>query len=146
LGILDVRAILEERIAFLKSGHSEISYAIESEPNLPVAKADADRVKGILTNLLENAADAAGPGGKILGRTYVDSGKIHVEVHDSGPGLSEESLQTLFEPTISFKRNGTGLGLSIARKDALVCGGDLLMIVGKLGGAAFRLVLPKAQV
>jgi signal transduction histidine kinase len=36
-----------------------------------------------------------------------------------------------------------GLGLSIARKDALVCGGDLLLVDGKLGGAGFRLVLSK---
>jgi len=86
---------------------------VEASVNLPSAKADPDRVKGILTNLLENAADAAGAGGKILGRAYVESDKIHVEVHDSGPGLSEESLQTLFEPTISFKRNGTGLGLPL---------------------------------
>jgi signal transduction histidine kinase len=35
-----------------------------------------------------------------------------------------------------------GLGLSIARKNALLCGGDLILIEGKLGGAAFRLELP----
>lgn len=141
---LDAQAILEERIAFLKSGHPEISYIIDAADKLPAAKADPDRVKGILTNLLENAADAAGSGGQILGWSYVSTDRIHVEVHDSGPGLSEEALQTLFEPTISFKRNGTGLGLSIARKDALVCGGDLLMVAGTLGGAGFRLVLQKA--
>jgi two-component system sensor kinase FixL len=70
-------------------------------------------------------------------------GQIVVEIHDSGPGLSEEALKTLFEPTITFKARGMGLGLSIARKDALVCGGDLLLVDGKLGGAAFRLVLAK---
>ena len=141
---LDAQAILEERISFLKSGHPEISYIIDAPNKLPAAKADPDRVKGILTNLLENAAYAAGTGGQILGWSYVSADRIHVEIHDSGPGLSEEALQTLFEPTISFKRNGTGLGLSIARKDALVCGGDLLMVTGKLGGAGFRLVLQKA--
>jgi len=36
------------------------------------------------------------------------------------------------------------LGLSIARKDALVCGGDLVLIAGKLRGAAFRLILTQA--
>ncbi len=60
--------------------------------------------------------------------------------------LSEEALKTIFEPTITFKARGMGLGLSIARKDALVCGGDLLLIDGKLGGAGFRLVLARNPV
>jgi signal transduction histidine kinase len=50
----------------------------------------------------------------------------------------------LFEPTISFKRGGMGLGLSIARKSALLAGGDILLVQGELGGAAFRVLLPVA--
>ncbi len=142
---LDIPAILEERVSFLRSGHPEITYVIDAAKGLPLAKADPDRVRGILTNLLENAADAAGAGGRILGCSYLSEGQIHVEIHDSGAGLSEEARKTLFEPTISFKRNGTGLGLSIARKDALVCGGDLLLVAGKLSGAGFRLILPAIQ-
>ena len=65
-----------------------------------------------------------------------------VEVHDSGPGLSEEATATLFEPTITFKKHGMGLGLSIAKKNALLCGGDLTVVAGELGGAAFGLTLP----
>jgi signal transduction histidine kinase len=109
---------------------------------LPAARADGDRIKGILTNLLENGAQAAGPGGEILARTYVKDTKVCVEIHDSGPGLSAEARRTLFEPTITFKEHGMGLGLSIARKDALLCGGDLSLIDGLLGGAAFLLTLP----
>ena len=77
-------------------------------------------MKGILTNLLENAADAAGPDGSILTITRVQGDQVVVEVHDSGPGVSEEASATLFEPTITFKKHGMGLGLSIARKNALL--------------------------
>ena len=65
-----------------------------------------------------------------------------MEVHDSGPGLSPQARSTVFEPTISFKKGGMGLGLSIARKSALLCGGDIALIDGELGGAAFRITLP----
>ena len=65
-----------------------------------------------------------------------------VEVHDSGPGLSAEARSRLFEPSISFKKHGMGLGLAISRKNALLAGGDLTPIEGRLGGAAFRLVIP----
>jgi len=69
-------------------------------------------------------------------------GHVAVEIHDSGPGLSEQVRKTLFHPTISFKKNGMGLGLSIARKSALLSGRDILLVKGELGGAGFRVLLP----
>ena len=144
LAPLDINAILKERISFLKSAHPAIRYQSDMDLQLPRALGDSDRVKGILTNLLENAADAAGANGFILSHSFASGNSVVVEIHDSGPGLSEENMKTLFEPSISFKNRGMGLGLSIARKDALVCNGDLGLIPGKLGGAGFRLTLPKA--
>ena len=139
---VDVNSMLEERMAFLRSGHPEVVYDLRLEPDLPPTFADADLVKGILTNLLENAAEAAGAGGRVLGSTALAAGKVAVEVHDSGPGLSELARKSLFEPTISFKKDGMGLGLSIARKSALLAGGDILLVKGELGGAGFRVLLP----
>ncbi|HWF10198.1 MAG TPA: ATP-binding protein [Bryobacteraceae bacterium] len=139
---IDVHAIVEERIAFLKSAHPEIRYAVEAAANTPSALADQDLVKGILVNLLENAAEAAGEGGQILARVRPIEDRIAIEVHDSGPGLSELARKSLFQPTISFKKRGMGLGLSIARKSALLTGGDILLIAGELGGAGFRVLLP----
>ena len=139
---LDLNALLEERIAFLKSGHPELSYDLRLDASHPTALADQDLVKGILTNLLENAAEAAGAGGRILGITAVHNGHALVEVHDSGPGLSEQIRQSLFQPSISFKKGGMGLGLSISRKGALLTGGDIVLVKGELGGAAFRVLLP----
>jgi nitrogen fixation/metabolism regulation signal transduction histidine kinase len=141
---LDIPGILEERVSFLRTGHPGLDYRLEMDSGVPRALGDSDRVKGILTNLLENAAEAVGPAGIILGTCVAEDDHIIVEVHDSGPGLGEEAMKTLFEPSISFKNRGMGLGLSIARKDALVCNGDLGLVPGKLGGAGFRLILPKA--
>ncbi|HEX4274264.1 MAG TPA: HAMP domain-containing sensor histidine kinase [Bryobacteraceae bacterium] len=142
---LDVHAIVEERIAFLKSAHPEIRYAVETAANTPSALADQDLVKGILVNLLENAAEAAGEGGQILARVRPIEDRIAIEVHDSGPGLSDLARRSLFQPTISFKKRGMGLGLSIARKSALLTGGDILLIAGELGGAGFRVLLPSGH-
>ncbi len=142
---IDVNGLLEERIEFLKVAHSAVEYQRELALPSPVAFADPDHVKGILTNLLENAAEAVPPQGKILVVSSEHEGKTSVEVHDSGPGLNEEVRRSLFEPTISFKKNGMGLGLSIARKNALLAGGDLMAMESRLGGAAFRLILPGSQ-
>jgi nitrogen fixation/metabolism regulation signal transduction histidine kinase len=97
----------------------------------PMAVADPDLIKGVLTNLLENAAEAARPGGTVLASTALNGEKLQIEVHDSGPGLSRQAKSTLFEPSISSKKGGMGLGLSIARRSALLCGGDIELLDGE---------------
>jgi two-component system, NtrC family, nitrogen regulation sensor histidine kinase NtrY len=144
LGLLDVNALVEERMSFLRAAHPDVRYDTRFDTKDP-AVADEDLIKGVITNLLENAADAAGSGGVVLGKTYSVNGKVAIEVHDSGPGLSPQARGTLFEPTISFKKAGMGLGLSIARKSAVMSGGDIEAIEGELGGAAFRVTLPRAN-
>ncbi len=142
LGPVDINALMEERVAFLKAAHPEVIYDVRLAGGHLNARADADLLRGVLTNLLENAAEAAGGGGVVLGKTFADGGKVGIEVHDSGPGLSLHARGSLFEPTISFKKAGMGLGLSIARKSAMLSGGDILLVEGELGGAAFRVLLP----
>jgi nitrogen fixation/metabolism regulation signal transduction histidine kinase len=144
-GPLDINAALQERIAFLKTAHPEVAYDCRLAADVPKAMVDHDLVRGILTNLLENAAEAAGAGGRILGVTSSENGKVAIEVHDSGPGLSEQARASLFQPTISFKKRGMGLGLSIARKGALLSGGDISVVKGELGGAGFRVLLPASN-
>jgi two-component system, NtrC family, nitrogen regulation sensor histidine kinase NtrY len=145
-GEVDVNSLLEERVAFLKTAHPEVAYQCRLAEGMPRVVADQDLVKGILTNLLENAAEAAGAGGRILSVTAagapIGPGRVAIEVHDSGPGLSEQARASVFEPTISFKKKGMGLGLSIARKSALLSGGDIVLVKGELGGAGFRVLLP----
>ena len=94
---LDMNALLQERIAFLKTAHPEVAY--DSRLADGAARVGrSDLVKGILTNLLENAAEAAGDGGRILGVTAADGGKVAIEVHDSGPGLSEQARPASSSP------------------------------------------------
>jgi nitrogen fixation/metabolism regulation signal transduction histidine kinase len=140
--VLDVNAIVAERVSLLRPAHPETTYDVTLNPSQPRVFAGADVVKGILTNLLQNAAEAAGPGGTVRASTAIDNGMVTIEVHDSGPGLSAEAAATLFEPTITFKAHGMGLGLSIAKRHALLSGGDIALVAGRLGGAGFRVTLP----
>lgn len=138
---IDVNQLLEERIAFLKAAHPGVHYNVRLAEGRPCALVDEDLIKGVLTNLLENAAQA---GAIVLGVTAIDHGRVKIEVHDSGPGLSSLARSTIFEPSISFKRGGMGLGLSIARRSAMLSGGEILLVDGELGGAGFRVLLPAA--
>ncbi len=139
---LDVNGIVQERLALLRPAHPGTTFETHMDDAQPGAYASADLVKGILTNLLQNAAEAAGPHGTVKAVTMANEDEVVIEVHDSGPGLSPEASATLFEPTITFKAGGMGLGLSIAKSHALLSGGDLVVIPGALGGAGFRVRLP----
>lgn len=139
---LDINRLVAERVSLLKPAHARTVFELRLDEQVPRGQADADLVKGILTNLLQNAAEAAGPDGALLVTTRGDDREVSIEIHDSGPGLSEQARATLFEPTITFKSKGMGLGLSIAKKNALLSGGDVVPIAGALGGAAFRVTLP----
>ena len=145
LEAVDINSLLEDRIALLKTAHPEVAYETRLAPGTLKATADADLMKGVLTNLLENAAEAAGQGGKVLAISTASDGKVTVEVHDSGAGLSVQARGSLFEPTISFKKSGMGLGLSIAHKSTVLSGGDITLIDSELGGAAFRVTLRAAD-
>jgi two-component system, NtrC family, nitrogen regulation sensor histidine kinase NtrY len=140
---LDLNAIVAERVSLLQRAHPETTYRCALDETLPFILAGSDLVKGILTNLIENAAEAAGVGGTVEIATHTHGADVGVEVHDSGPGLDLEATRTLFEPTITFKKAGMGLGLSIAKKHALRMGGDIALVEGRLGGAGFRVILPR---
>jgi signal transduction histidine kinase len=140
--VLDINAVVTERVALLRPVHPGVSYQLRLDEGRPRVRAAADMVNGILTNLLQNAAEAAGPHGAVEVSTRGEGERVVIDVHDSGPGLSKDVLATLFEPTITFKKSGMGLGLSIAKKNALLSGGDVAVIPGQLGGAGFRVSLP----
>lgn len=141
LEALDLNALAAERVALQRLVHPDTAFRLKVDARIPRVYAAADLVKGILTNLLQNAAEAAGSRGEVLVLTVPAGDEVAIEVHDSGPGLSAEVKATLFEPTITFKKHGMGLGLSIAKKNAILSHGDVALVKGELGGAAFRVTL-----
>jgi nitrogen fixation/metabolism regulation signal transduction histidine kinase len=141
---LDLNALVVERVALQRRVHPDTTFRSQLDERGARVYAAADLVKGILTNLLQNAAEAAGAGGEVLVVTTADGEDVAVEVHDSGPGIDAQAAATLFEPTITFKKHGMGLGLSIAKKNAILSHGDIALVNGALGGAAFRVTLRSA--
>ncbi len=71
-----------------------------------------------------------------------DDGHL-VEVHDSGLGVKAQLKDRVFEPFFTTRESGTGLGLLISRKIVKSYGGDITIDESHLGGACFRVYLPK---
>jgi signal transduction histidine kinase len=86
---------------------------------------DSQRLTQALLNLLLNAVEAAGDQGTVRVTVLYRNRTVAVEVHDSGPGLSPEQQQHLFEAFYTTKPTGTGLGLAVSRELAEEMGGTL---------------------
>jgi CheY-like chemotaxis protein len=110
-------------------------------------KANAAALEQIVTNLLLNAAYAAGGGGHVSVRTRSTADQSLIVVEDDGAGLGSEALQHLFEPFFTTKPvgQGTGLGLFVALGNARHHGGDILAESPGERGARFTVQIPRAS-
>ena len=109
--------------------------------------ADRIQVQQVLVNLIRNAAesmrDQEGP--RTLAITAeARNGMSLVRVVDSGSGVANDKLSTLFSPFVSTKREGMGVGLSICRRIIEAHGGELWFEPTEGPGAEFRFTLPLA--
>lgn len=101
---------------------------LELPDALPFVSGHHDPLARAVSNLLLNAADAAGPEGTIIVsaeeiRTPTPS--VRISVHDTGPGIPAETLCRIWEPYTTTKPGGTGLGLAIVRQTILAHGGSV---------------------
>lgn len=114
---LDLVTVLEAAVASLRpqAAHAGIALDWKSGDPLPV-RGDAEQLGHLFTNLLGNALDAAGPGGRVEVTAFRSGNTILVEVCDNGPGPSPDVAHRLFEPFVTGKEQGVGLGLAIARQ------------------------------
>ncbi|HVX97527.1 MAG TPA: sensor histidine kinase [Polyangia bacterium] len=104
---------------------------------------DAHKIQGVIVNLVKNAVEA---GKTVRVRAQAVGSDAVVEIEDDGPGLSADAREHLFEPFFTTKPNGTGLGLPTSRRYVDAHGGSLEGGTSTaLGGARFRLVLPRDE-
>lgn len=105
---------------------------------------DPEQLRQVLLNLLLNALDAVGNGGRVaiaLNQPSADT-PTQISVEDTGPGIAPELLDQLFEPFISSKPSGSGLGLTISQRIVENHGGTLTAENRPEGGARLTVSLP----
>ncbi len=142
--IAEIGPILDRCAAGLSATaeHLGIAMAVEAGASLPAVRVDAEQIGQVLSNLLINALDAAGPGGTVrILASAEPSGGLAIEVEDDGPGVSPGDEPRLFQPFFSTKPEGVGLGLSLCAALVREHGGAIGY--GRAGGRTrFRVTLP----
>jgi signal transduction histidine kinase len=107
--------------------------------------ADPTELEQIFTNLFLNAMDAMNRGGRLAIELYEKNGRVIVKVGDSGNGIAEEVLPSIFEPFFSTKSRGTGMGLPVAQRIARMYEGSMEVESSSADGTTFRLEFPVCQ-
>jgi signal transduction histidine kinase len=110
---------------------------------------DSGQIERALANLIFNAIDAVGEGGRVwIRRSTSDSsgdGRVSIVVEDDGPGIPPEVASRIFDPFFTTKHHGTGLGLAIVHSIAEAHRGRVTAGNREGGGAAFVLSIPSRR-
>ena len=129
----------------------QLEFACAPAGNGVVVRADTEKVRQVLLNLLANAVKFTPAGGSIRVSSDHDDRRVHIRVADTGIGIPADRRAAIFEPFIQLHRTlaqpaeGTGLGLAISRDLARGMGGELSVESDPGLGSTFTLTLQRAE-
>jgi signal transduction histidine kinase len=132
-----------------RASRGSIELTLRTEPDEITISADDRRLRQVVFNLLSNAVKFTPPDGRVDVSARLDDGHVEIAVADTGPGISAEEFETIFEEfaqgSDGKQAEGTGLGLPLSRKLVELHGGRLWVesTVGR--GSTFLLTLPARQ-
>ena len=147
---VSLNQIVEDTISLIKqkTRYANVKVVSELDDDLPFVAAPPSELQQVLLNLVNNAVDAIGSeGGSVTLVTRSESGKVVVEVSDTGAGIPEPLLNKIFDPFFTTKPvgQGTGLGLSICFGIVNKLGGEI-KVRSQVGlGTSFIIMLPIAE-
>jgi signal transduction histidine kinase len=139
-----------ETIAGVQAQARGIELELAPCPASLLVRADADKLRQVMLNLVTNAIKFTPPGGRIRVSCEDAAREVHVRVADTGPGIAPDRIDAIFEPFVQGDRalnrpsEGVGLGLTISRDLARGMGGTLAVASTLGNGAVFTLTLPRA--
>jgi two-component system sensor histidine kinase HydH len=155
---VDPNAVCREAAQAVEAAGAGVRIGNVLAPGLASIRTDPERLRTVLVNVLQNAAQAmraAGTTSEDLAgaarapieiRTMAhDAGGLIVVVHDEGPGIDPAAAGRLFEPFFTTRRGGTGLGLAITRNIVDGLGGTIAISGGTPSGTDVRITLPAAS-
>ncbi len=122
LHAIDLNLLLTEMMSLYSNDNARVPVMWELQQDLPQVMGDAEQLRQVVHNLIQNAQDASleqhQPKVWVSTEWRLQSQRVRLTVLDNGPGFSEAVLQRAFEPYVTTKASGTGLGLAVVKKIA----------------------------
>jgi PAS domain S-box-containing protein len=146
----DLGEVIELSVASFDGKFAGVDITYNANGSLPETLIDAEQLKRVFVNLIENAGEAlteSSTGGTVTITARHDTAReiIVAEVADNGPGIQQRDLQKLFQPYFSTKGRGTGLGLAIVHRIISEHKGRIFAVANQPNGAKFIIELPVAS-
>ena len=141
----ELRSYLEALLSSVRPTYEYLGITLDTQLalTLPTISIDHTKLKQALLNLLRNAAEAiTGTDGKVTFSASYQDEQFHISITDNGCGISDEQLEKIFTPFVTFKKNGTGLGLAITRQIIMAHGGKIYAQSDVEQGTSFHILLP----
>lgn len=120
----------------------DVTIEMQMPEGLPAVCSDENALREIVFNLLANAVQAAGHGGRVHVSCRQENGCVRLEVRDNGPGIPAEVRLRLFEPFFTTRETGTGLGLYTVGRRVRDAGGEIRCESAPEAGTSFVVTLP----
>ena len=121
-----------------------VSVDVAAPARLPPIPGDAEPLQQVFFNLVKNAVQAMGEGGRLAIALTADDRDLTVAFRDTGSGIAPEDFRRLFEPFHTTKAGGHGIGLSVVKRIVDAHGGRIDVSSKPGEGTCFRLVFPLA--
>jgi len=145
---VDLHALMRECVAML-AGQAEARGVVVSEGPLAAdatIQCDKEQMTQVLLNILMNGLQILKNGGRIEVSTHdAGAGRLRIDVADDGPGIDPAERNRVFEAFFFQREGGIGLGLAIVQQIIAAHGGEIEAAQSALGGALFRIELPRTQ-
>lgn len=141
----DLNEVVSQAVASVDGRSGELKFEFELATDLPAILIDAEQMKRVFINLVDNSIEAFDEGpGQISITTRHDTARdlVVAEVADNGKGISPSNLQKLFQPYFSTKGRGTGLGLAIVQRIIAEHHGRIHAVKNQPRGARFIVEIP----
>ena len=139
-----LRTMLEQlSLSFASSiVDSGVSYTSKIAPSINQITGDKTKLQEVFLNILKNAYEASLPDKSIYMEALTEPDYIIVRIQDTGCGISQSQLPTIFEPFVTYKKEGTGLGLSICKHIIQTHKGEISVASKENIGTTFTIKLP----
>lgn len=126
----------------LDAEDSDIEFSSSISPKIGEITGDKIKLEEVLLNLLKNAKESIHGEGSIFLSAEQNGDTIIIHCKDTGCGIPEEHLETLFDPFVTHKPNGTGLGLSLSKRIIEAHQGTISVLSKPGEGTEFTITLP----
>ena len=119
---VDLNSLITDVIQLYSLDNAIVPVQAELDPDAPLIRGDAQQLRQVIHNLVQNAQDAQEGAAQALVSIKTDysalSSRVRLSVRDNGSGFPEHILKRAFEPYVTTKVKGTGLGLAVVKKIA----------------------------